>query len=558
MKKNSAFKSRFMIYSSFAALLVLMSFSIALRIAGPLSINIAGHGIPVTDMLPPFLIAIAIWFIGSLAPILLSNRLSITVIIVLLAANIVYNELHLQTPVEVMNPECNESILAGEYKNFNFLLISLDTLRADRLHYYGYSRKTSPAIDMLAARSCTFMNAFSHAPSTLPSHASMFTGLYPGANMAKINTRTALPDEAVTIAELFRETGYTTAAFTGGGQLSSEWGLDQGFDTYYDDGFGFEQVWPEAKKWFDGFHREKFFVFLHSYNTHAPYDPPPPYDTMFDPDYKGWIPARISPGISRAIHNGEKEVNERDIYHINAIYDGAIRHTDNYISKIVGYLKKRGLSERTVIILTSDHGEEFNDHGIIAMHAHTLYDELLHVPLIVHLPGREGVKIINRVGIADIVPTTLRLAGIDITNRKFQGSSFERLIASEKDCTTGARFLFAEKEHHTGEKYGRLKSVRSEKWKFIMTTPKPRSYFVKRILGDIIYSCKSRELYNTQKDPDEKDNLACKLPGVSRLMEKATLKTIQWNQAVQLKANENNVRMDGQLRKQFKDLGYLK
>ena len=173
------------------------------------------------------------------------------------------------------------------------ILISLDTLRADHLGCYGYYRNTSPSIDAFSKENIVFDHAVVQAPNTLPSHMSIMTSLYPSFHgVWRKNSR--LADEHTTLAELLQEGGYQTAAFTDGGYVRAVFGFNQGFDTYDDRGGGIARILPKVKKWLDENKLNKFFLFIHCYDIHAPYNPPPPYNSIFhDFTYAG----DLFPGI---------------------------------------------------------------------------------------------------------------------------------------------------------------------------------------------------------------------------------------------------------------------
>lgn len=183
-------------------------------------------------------------------------------------------------------PCCGISAQAGVPKGI--ILISLDILRADHLGTYGYHRNTSPHIDAFAKESIVFENAVVQSPWTLPSHMSIMTSLYPSSHGVVVRNN-RLDDEHVTLAELLREKGYRTAAFADGAFMKGDYGFKQGFDIYDGDNWiGIARILPKARKWLEENKADPFFLFIHCYDIHDPYDPPPPYDTMFhDFNYTG-------------------------------------------------------------------------------------------------------------------------------------------------------------------------------------------------------------------------------------------------------------------------------
>ena len=297
------------------------------------------------------------------------------------------------------------------------ILVSVDTLRPDHLGCYGYPRPTSPRIDHFRNEAVLFRQAISHAPSTLASHASMLSGLLPYHHRASWEAKTRLPEEAVTLAELLRDAGYATAAITGGGQMQTIFGLDQGFDRY--EIYGRQDLGGAADaaiRWLERAGGSEFFLFLHRYHVHHPYDPDPEVLALFEPDgYDGPLPDAIGPEILDRINSGELEIGDADRAHVVATYDAEIREMDAGFGRLVDWLEASGLAETTLLILTSDHGEELGEHGAMGWHSHTLYDELLRVPLLARFPGGRwaGGTVDAQVRLQDLPATILGAVGIE-------------------------------------------------------------------------------------------------------------------------------------------------
>ena len=288
----------------------------------------------------------------------------------------------------------------------NVLLVSIDTLRADHLGCYGYSRPTSPTIDaVLAARGTLFEHVFASSPWTFPSHAGMLTGRYPCVHRFYPAVRSAndenalgaLPADAPTLAEVLRARGYATGGFTEDGWISAEMGFARGFGTFvenrafprFSEPLGqVERTLHDALAWIRRNDDGPWFVFVHTYQVHNPYTPPPGYLAQVAADA----------GDDRASADA-------------AAYDAEIRYTDDVLAHFLAGLDAAGAGD-ALVVLTSDHGEQFGEHGLW-MHGNSLYDELLHVPLIVRAPGLvpAGKRIATDVGLLDVVPTILDLAG---------------------------------------------------------------------------------------------------------------------------------------------------
>jgi arylsulfatase A-like enzyme len=310
------------------------------------------------------------------------------------------------------------------------ILISLDTLRADHLGTYGYRRNTSPSIDAFAKESVVFENAVVQAPNTLPSHMSIMTSLYPSSHEVGRQSF-PLADEHLTLAELLGEGGYQTAAFTDGGFVSKIFGFDHGFDIYDDQGGGFTNILPKVKKWLDMNKAKPFFLFIHSYDIHSPYNPPLPYNSMFHnfPYAGSHIPSNQTLGLA---NKNELNLNNEDLSHFIALYDGGIRYTDEKIGEFLSYLKDSGLAKQSLIIITSDHGEAFKEHGRL-LHRQLYYRPNLHVPLIIRIPKypKKEIRIKNLVRSIDLLPTILDITALP-THPKAQGESLLPLIKRQR------------------------------------------------------------------------------------------------------------------------------
>ncbi|MBM4246866.1 MAG: sulfatase [Deltaproteobacteria bacterium] len=312
---------------------------------------------------------------------------------------------------------------AGDRARPNVLLVSIDSLRADHLGSYGYPRDTSPAIDALAREGVLFENAISSAPWTVPAHMTLLTGLPPEVHDV-VTRRQKLAPDAVTLAEALAAAGYETAAFVSGPTVMAHFGFDQGF-ALYDESMvdaspqkigdvvtspGLVDLvngWLE--RWSDMGRAAPFFVFLHMWDVHYDYVPPPEYVQRFDPDYTGDIDTRHFESNPR-LH---RDMSPRDLAHVIALYDGEIRFTDDHLARIFSRLRALGVLDETIVVVTSDHGDEFFEHGQKG-HAKTLYEEVLHVPLVVRYPRRiaGGLRVAAPVRLMDVAPTILGLAGV--------------------------------------------------------------------------------------------------------------------------------------------------
>jgi arylsulfatase A-like enzyme len=310
----------------------------------------------------------------------------------------------------------------GEGPDLNVILVSLDTLRFDRLGCYGYEEDLSPNLDRLAREGVLFTNAYAHAAFTLPSHASLFTSLYPSLHGAEDMTGVQkLPENVELMARILARNGMNTASFNGGGLISHEFGFHRGFDLYCEkdpladrffQGAG-EGSFGQALQWIEEMRDEAFFLFLHTYMVHD-YLPPPDVAKAFEeklpPSYE--ISRKTLETIRQKHYHGDGMSGD-DLAYLEVMYNATIVAADRMMGELLDHLESMGLEDRTLIIVTSDHGEEFLEHEGI-LHGFTLYEEMIHVPLIIKGPGmKQGVKAISAVGQVDILPTILDLLGVE-------------------------------------------------------------------------------------------------------------------------------------------------
>jgi len=344
-------------------------------------------------------------------------------------------------------------------------LITIDTLRADHVGCYGYKQVETPALDALAADGVRFTQAFTHSPITNTSHITILTGLLPSVH-GVTDFGVPLSSRHVTAAELLKKHGYQTAAFIGAVILDSNTlapGLDRGFDFY--DNFpaktetkqrwgrverrGMEVV-SHAETWFEKHRTGPHFVWVHLYDPHDPYEPPPP----FSEKYK------------------------------DHLYDGEIAYADSAVARWIAFLKKAGVYGNAIIIVTGDHGEGLGEHGE-ETHGLFLYDSTLHIPLILKTPGaaHRGTVIDAQVRTTDILPTVLSATGV-AAPAELNGESLLPLINQSAPAT---RSLFGETDYPLRWGWAALRALRADNTKWIEA---PR-----------------RELYDLQADPKELRNL---------------------------------------------------
>lgn len=339
----------------------------------------------------------------------------------------------------------------------NILLISVDTLRADHLGGYGYGRPTSPFLDEFATRGARFEHCLAQAPNTAPSHMTVMTSLYPTAHGV---SNSALPEAIVPpaatphLAQLLREEGYATAGFTDGGPTRAHFGFGPGFDVYDSSAEDIADKVDRTLAWLDARDdaSEPFFVFMHTYEVHAPYLPPAEQRARFvPPDYDGFILDMLvdehgrwrsrNDGVFHELWRRTDEFTPADVEFLIGLYDGGIAHTDAHLGRLVDELAARELSDDTVIVIMSDHGEEFGEHG--AFSHKQLHREVLHVPLILVGPGiAPDTVVAEGVGLIDLAPTLLDLLDIEPPTH-FQGRSLRGHFDTTRRAPA-AHPLFAE------------------------------------------------------------------------------------------------------------------
>jgi arylsulfatase len=328
------------------------------------------------------------------------------------------------------------------------VLISVDTLRADHLGCYGYERFTSPILDGVAGEGVLFEDASTTAPWTLPSHASILTGASP-ARHGVVSMKTALPEDVSTLVRAFSENGWATAAAVNSTWLKREgFGLTRDFDDYLfvpdlaDRRTPTTWVTDQALDWMKAPERERLFLFVHYYDVHADYVSEPAFESLFLRPYEGFadgsgwqlLQSNLDDDYLAMCQRGEHPdqctfgtvqkpwvvdadakklvFEERDVAHLVDRYDAGIRQMDTELGRLFGEMRKAGLWDRALVVVTSDHGEEFMEHGRLD-HFLPTWQELLHVPLIFHGPGvPAGVRVATPVSIIDIAPTLLSIAGV--------------------------------------------------------------------------------------------------------------------------------------------------
>lgn len=399
----------------------------------------------------------------------------------------------------------------------NVIVVGIDTLRPDHLGCYGYQRETSPNIDEFAAAGVLFENTASQAPWTAPSFATIFTSLYPSQH-GSMDVSSRIRESVPTLATMLKERGYATGAVINAPALKPEFGLSRDFDFYDMTPLGGRRgdgTTRDALAWIDEVRGEPFFMFVHYFDPHIPYGPPPGYDDLFHKGYEGRIknPFDIDE-FSRArekLFEEMKVLTPDDWAEIIDLYDGEIVYVDQAFGALIRGLEERGLTDDTVIILLSDHGEEFFEHGGFE-HGHTLFDELIRVPLIVSLPGKvkEGARVRNQVRLLDVTPTVFDLLGLEPLAH-FEGVSLVPYMTGEGSVEHRAGNLLP--PHIAYAEAIRLGAERKS------VTALPH-----KLIYNLISS--EQEFYNLAQDPGERHDLIATGGGSLDLLEQTLYRTL--------------------------------
>lgn len=305
---------------------------------------------------------------------------------------------------------------------YNLLFISLDTVRADRLSCYGYARETSPHIDALAARSMRFTDCISPLPLTLPAHSSMLTGLHPAEHGLLENNYYA-DDQLVFLAELATDAGFETRAFVGAPFLTDKYNFTQGFEEF--EAFLQHPLKIRGGKTVDRFETwlsderdddKPFFSFVHFYDVHEPYGAPQPYENEFSvpgASTEQMVLRDIQSQLKQEWFKGRYYDSDPDLYTLNAKYDEGIRYVDLQVQRLIDALDAEGIADQTIIVLTADHGEGLGDYKNDFYHGATVFQNTLHVPLIIYHPEYDGgTTRAEPVTLLDLFPTSLGFLGL--------------------------------------------------------------------------------------------------------------------------------------------------
>lgn len=468
----------------------------------------------------------------------------------------------------------------------NVVILVIDTARAQNLSCYGYERATSPNLDAMAADSVLYEQAITTGCWSLPSQMSILTGLFPSKHGAH-ELHLSYPHHYPTLPEVLREAGYTTLGVSPNSWMSDEFGTTHGFDAY----LKMWQYWPtlpataaaRARPWIRLAHRlnrfytryyfpehnrarhvnqafyklldnaqEPFFGYVIYWDTHLPYYAHGEHGTR-------WLP----PGVDRehalrvdrnhlAYHTGQLPMTEEDFEILRACYDGALASIDEEIGYLVDRLQQRGILDRTLLIVTSDHGENIGDHNLMS-HAYSLHDTLIRVPLIMRYPAcfAKGSRIASQAQLTDVFPTILDALQLDVPEVRadLQGVS---LLGDQ----TGAadRLAYAEMlaPHPSIPALNRRAGLPED-------TPQPKHDRSLRCIrtpeSKFIWSSDGQHaLYDLRQDPSETTNCYHKRPEAAAMLKQHLM---AWQSPAELSLSAPDLHMDEDVRQRLRDLGYI-
>jgi len=450
----------------------------------------------------------------------------------------------------------------------NVVLVTIDTLRADHLSCYGYERPTSPFLDEVARSGARFDEPVAAAAWTKPATGTILTGLYPSRHGALYHgSSLQLPEGEQTLAEAFRNAGYATAGFVTNPNIKKVFEFDRGFQEYFDSPVedtitlaairgsvfgGLLMRWARHQfnwkyendvlqmnehilSWLAKNRDQRFFLYLHYIDPHIPYSPPEPYKSEFTRERDEFL-----------LFNDRKREVGLDLY------DGEIRYVDEGLSHVADSLREFGLWDNTLFVVTSDHGEEFFEHGVLG-HGFSLYQPVIRVPLLMTGPGvPEGVVVADPVPIVDLAATLVDLAGLGL-DRLGDGRSFAHSL-EDRAPVAGTGDLFIENEYgqdHNDNHSFVFSGVRSGRWKLVLT--ERNEFFPPAEYG-------ASALYDLASDPLEQDNLIASeehRPLIQRLLDRLEEHSIFLQTEGFRDAAPSTVDPNSALGAQLKALGYL-
>ncbi len=437
----------------------------------------------------------------------------------------------------------------------NVVLITVDTLRADALSPYGGPRGRTPAAERLAREGLLFENAFCPMPQTRPSHASILTSQQPREH-GVLNNATALGPQALTLTEVLKSHGYQTAGLVSVKLMDPSSGASQGFDEFSAPEAGAartaDETVTEALRYLDRVKASgsPFFLWLHLFDPHMPYAPPEQFRSVPD-DGSPALEAEFSwPRLRELARQSDGALPQAVLAQGKRLYQGEVSFQDHWIGQFLEHLDVTGLTERTLLVLTADHGECF-EHGVFFEHTDCLYDAAMRVPLILRFPGRlpAGIRDPRLVESVDIAPSVLDLVGLGAVG-SFRGRSL--VNGGKRDATFFERPLYHEEAARN--RPGRNEDIRSVGGQSVLPVHPERDWLAVRTLEWKLVSLGDEdELYRVAADPAEAQNLIRDRGGVAAELRQA-LRAWRARHPVEL----DRSRINEDLRETLRSLGYVR
>jgi arylsulfatase A-like enzyme len=425
---------------------------------------------------------------------------------------------------------------------FGAVVFLLDTVRADHLSSYGYERRTTPAIDALAREGSLFGQVAAYSTWTLPSVVAVLSGDYPPLVW---DDRQRMKSSLV---EAFAKAGYRTAAFTEGGYVSRRWGMDRGFQHYSEEAHTedsaneIERTFRDARQWLEANADSPFFLLVHTYEAHMPYT---------NRDFaQGLDPGRVGPTYEleflETVRSGETVLTAEEREYIRALYDGDILSVDRHVGEFLDLLEDLGLGERTVVVVTSDHGEEMGEEfeTFIGGHGHSMRDNLLLVPLVIRDPTRTFPerRIDVQVRLIDVVPTVAELLGVEI-DTSISGRSLVPVLEGNEKAHRAAMSA----QNNRGAP--RI-SLRDGRYKYVATVSPGTESGAPAALA-----VPPKQLYDLESDPGEDRNLVGEKPRLARTMANALARW--YNRLGDPQMDTTSEALDEDVVRRLRALGYL-
>ena len=421
----------------------------------------------------------------------------------------------------------------------NVLLVTIDTLRADHLGAYGYPRPTSPGIDRLAARGVLFRHAESVQSATWPALTSLHTSQYPSAH-GVIWNGWHLREGVPTLAGLLMARGYDTSAFLTNMTRARHAGFSRLFRALAADQATMDALATDgAIEHLARVGDRRFFLWLHLISPHADYAPPPPHDNAFTGADRSPLTGSLAQLVDLRARGAR--LADADVAHVVGLYDGEVAYADAQVSRLLDALRERGLEERTLVVVTADHGEDLHDHNRYFFHSPSMYSSSLHVPLVLSWPGvlPRGGRTDHPASLVDLAPTVLSLLGLPSPS-SFQGVNLLPGMGLPPRPSRSVAY---------SETSGRIFAARTAEWRFVYNPAKlqPEAPGGRYPIGEV-------ELFDLRADRREQNNMASRRPD---LVERFRADLLAWKLRYLREGGAPDQVIDDETREELKALGYI-